>query len=163
MIEYNKRDVTDGSGLIAAVRAATGERYLGDLKVIDSLLRELAAGVLNRYNEACNGVLTPSQASTTDQAECLRLAGIFVGNDSNYQAVKNWTGRPIADYMRRHFANQIEVSESDVHVLSQIIALFVISIYQDVSMELAESELMQSIKSNMEALRLTLIASAVPK
>lgn len=68
MIEYNKRDVTDGSGLIAAVRAAAGERYLGDLKVIDSLLRELA-----------------------------------------------------------------------------------------------ESELMQSIKSNMEALRLTLIASAVPK
>lgn len=161
MIKDNKRDVTDESEMMAATGAAAGEHYLGDLKVIELLLKELAAGVLNRYNEACIGVLTPSQASTADQEACLRLAGILVGNDSNYQPVNNWTGRPIADYMRRHFSNQIEESESDVHVLAQIIALFVIRIYQDLHKELTESELMQQINSNIQVLCQTLMTSGV--
>ena len=55
MIEDNKRDVTDGSGLIAAVRAATGERYLGDLKVIDSLL--LAKGEISNDKRQLNNLL----------------------------------------------------------------------------------------------------------
>lgn len=157
MSNDEKRDVTDGSGLIAAARAVSGERYLGDWQVIHSLLSEFAAGVLTRYHEVGNGVLTPADASTADQAECMRVAGILVGNDSSYQPVKNWTGAPLADHLRQHMSTQIDGEDSDLNVIAQAIAVFVHSIYDALREDLSTSELMAVVSNNIESLRMTLI------
>ena len=159
MSDNEKRDVSDGSGFVAAVRSASGDQYLGDWSVVDRLLRELASGVLTRYHEVATGVLTPNDASREDQAECMRLAGIFTGKDASYTAVKDWTGAGLADHLRQQMGTQIDTSEEDVGVVAQALAVFVHGIYDVLREGLAESQMMSVLLNNIAGLRMSLVGA----
>lgn len=121
---------TDPSGLLASVRAASdGRPYLGSPADVERLLRQFAAGVLERYDEVGHGVLTPNDAANADRADCLRLAGVFCGNDPAYAPVRNWTGAPLAEHLRGRMERELVPDEDDVTTVAQAMAVLVHTIY----------------------------------
>lgn len=121
---------TDPSGLLASVRAASdGRPYLGSPADVERLLRQFAAGVLERYDEVGHGVLTPEDAANADRAECMRLAGVFCGNDPAYAPVRNWTGAPLAEHLRGRMERDLVPDEDDAATVAQSLAVLVHTIY----------------------------------
>lgn len=121
---------TDPSGLLASVQAANdGRPFLGDIHAVEKLIRQFAAGVLERYDEVGHGVLTPDDAANADRDQCLKLAGVFCGNDPAYAPVRNWTGARMAEHLRNRMERELALEEDDVQVVAQAFAVFVHSIY----------------------------------
>ena len=130
MAENEMNMHTDPSGLLESLRAATdGRPYLGDLPVVEKLLRDFAGEVFTRFDEVGHGVLTPHEASSADRDECLRLARAFCGLDPAYAPVREWSGKPLANHLRQHMAHSLAESDDDVDVVAQALAVMVHRLY----------------------------------
>ena len=121
---------TDPSGLLESVKAASdGRPFLGDLRAVEQVLRQFAAGVFERYDEVGHGILTPQDAANADRQECMRLARIFCGQDPAYAPVREWTGQPLADHLRSRMERDLQPDEDDVQIVAQAIAVLVHRLY----------------------------------
>lgn len=121
---------TDPSGLLASAREANdGRPFLGDITVVEGLLRQFASEVFTRYDEVGHGVLTPEDAANADRADCLRLAGVFCGQDAAYAPVRGWTGTPLADSLRNRMERDLVSDEDDEQIVAQAVAVLVHRLY----------------------------------
>jgi hypothetical protein len=151
---------TDPSGLLASVRAASdGRPYLGSPADVERVLRQFAAGVLERYDEVGHGVLTPEDAANADRAECLRLAGVFCGNDPAYAPVRNWTGAPLAEHLRGRMERELVPDEDDAATVAQAFAVLVHTIYglMREADGADESSMQQTLEAAVRSLALALV------
>ena len=76
---------TAPSGLQAALRIAASENYLGDQAVVDALLRPFALSAVKRRQ-----FMETNAASIEDLAACLKLAGIFLGENKSFAVIPGW-------------------------------------------------------------------------
>jgi hypothetical protein len=127
---------TDGSALVASARDAARPNYLGSPDVVDRLVRDMAARVLDRFEKVESQVLDRRSASTADQDDCKALAAILVGSDPKYTSMPDWTGKGLADYIRRRLSNVVQ-DGSDVDVIAQALATLVHYLY-DLMRQLGE-------------------------
>ena len=152
---------TDPSGLLASARAATdGREFLGDIQVVERLLRRFASDVFTRYDEVGHGVLAPNDAADADRAQCLKLAGIFCGQDDAYAPVQEWTGKPLADHLRQRMARDLVPTDDDVSVVSQALAVLVHRFYdalRAVNDGQPESAVMQDVEFGVRSMAMALV------
>lgn len=121
---------TDPSGLLESAKAANdGRPFLGDMQVVDGMLRRFAAAVFERYDEVGHGILTPDDAAGADRQECLRLARVFCGQDPAYAPVREWTGKGLADHLRERMERDLQPSDDDVQIVAQALAVLVHRLY----------------------------------
>jgi len=120
----------DPAGLVSSAQEATSDRpYLGSIEDIDQLLRAFTEGVTSRFAQVGRGQLTPDAAVAADQAECVRMAEIFDGQDEGYASITNWNGEGLANYIRSRMAEAVQPSEDDEDIIAQAFAVFVHRIY----------------------------------
>lgn len=149
---------TDPSGLLASVRAASdGRPYLGSPADVERLLRQFAAGVLERFDEVGHGVLTPNDAADADRADCLLLAGIFCGNDPAYAPVRNWTGAPLAEHLRGRMEMELVPGEDDVATVAQALAVLVHAIYGLLRDAGDEAAMQQTLAAAVRSMAMALV------
>jgi hypothetical protein len=151
---------TDPSGLLASVRAASdGRPYLGSPADVERVLRQFAAGVLERFDEVGHGVLTPNDAANADRAECVRLAGVFCGNDPAYAPVRNWTGALLAEHLRGRMERDLVPDEDDAATVAQAIAALAHTIYGLLreADEADEASMQQTLEAAVRSLALALV------
>lgn len=152
---------TDPSGLVESLKAAhDGRPYLGDLSVVEGLLRRFASGVFERYDEVGHGVLTPSDAANADRAECLRLAAIFCGNDAAYAPVREWTGQQLADHLRHRMERDLEPEEDNHRLVAQAMAVLVHRLYdalRDANDGEPEGAVMQDVEASVHSMAMALV------
>lgn len=128
--KFNDRQ-SDATGLVASLNTAMSEKpFLGDHDVIDGLVRELAAGVMERFSQV-GTVLTRDQASEADQEACHQLARILIGENSDYTPVPWWSDTELPNRIRSHMGEAVH-SEDNVSVVAQAIAVFVHNIYDHI-------------------------------
>lgn len=121
---------TDPSGILASLRDATdGRPFLGDISVVEGMLRRFASEVFTRYDEVGHGVLTPEDAANADRAECLRLAGVLLGQDAAYAPMRGWTGKELADHLRNRMERDLVPTEDDAQLVAQALATLVHRLY----------------------------------
>lgn len=152
---------TDPSGLVASLKAATdGRPYLGEPAVVERLLRQFAAEVFTRYDEVGHGILTPADAANADRAECLKLAGIFCGQDAGYAPVREWTGKPLADHLRQRMDRDLQPDDDDVQLVAQALAVLVHRLYDVLrhgSDGAPESALMEETEAAVRSMAMALV------
>ncbi len=130
MAENEMNMHTDPSGLLESLRAATdGRPFLGDIAVVERLLRVFASEVFTRYDEVGHGVLTPLDAANADRVECLRLARVFCGKDAAYAPVRGWTGQQLADHLRNRMERDLVSDDEDEQIVAQALAVLVHRLY----------------------------------
>ena len=131
-IELNHHN--DGAGLVQSARQANGDLpYLGDTDTVDRILRELTAGVLDRFDRVGHGLIAPNDASAADTAECKRLGVAFAGGDSAFAVVPGWNTGALADRVRAKMAETLAADETDADVMAQAFAVFVHHIYDQLN------------------------------
>lgn len=160
MTEEKLNHHTDPSGLLASVRAASdGRPYLGSMSDVERLLRQFAAGVLERYDEVGHGVLTPDDAANADRDQCLKLAGVFCGNDPAYAPVRNWTGAQLADHLRNRMERELQPEADDVQLVAQAIAVLVHTVYELLREAdgTDEASMQQTLESAVRSLAMALV------
>lgn len=152
---------TDPSGLLESARAANdGRPFLGDVQVIQKMLREFASNVFTRYDEVGHGVLTPDDAANADRAECLRLAAVFCGQDGAYAPVREWTGKPLADHLRERMARDLQPEDDDVKLVAQALAVLVHRLYdvlRAASAGAPDDALMQTTEAAVHSMAMALV------
>lgn len=78
-------DTIDQDGLKLA--AETGEKYLGNHRLVDGLVRAFAQSVAGDYAEAQR---TGTDLTAKVQADCQRMADIFLGRNTHGFAPQPW-------------------------------------------------------------------------
>jgi hypothetical protein len=120
----------DPTWLLHSARAASGNRpFLGDLEVIDAIVRQFVAGITERFERVSIGLQTPQDAAETDKAECVRLGGVFTGADQTYAPLPGWTDAGLAAYIRERMHETAATGETDSEVVAQAFASLVHSVY----------------------------------
>lgn len=119
----------DPEGLLIAASEASHSGYLGDIKVVDGLLRQLVSDVIDRYEKVSAGEMEAAQASASDRQACIATASILAGNDRKYKAVAGWNGQPLADFIQ----SRTKVGEGDdaQTVIAHALAELVLSTYKE--------------------------------
>ncbi len=126
--ELNRHN--DPTWLLHSARAAAGDRpYLGDLDVIDSIVRQFVADIADRFERVGLGLHTPDSAAEADKAECIRLGGVFTGMDETYEPMPGWTDGRLARYIRERMHETAATGEPDAEVVAQAFASLVHSVY----------------------------------
>lgn len=152
-IELNHHN--DPTGLLQSARQAnSGLPYLGDTHAVDKILRELTAGVLDRFDRVGHGLLTPNDAAAADQAECVRLGTAFTGGDAGFAIVPGWSTGGLANRVRDKMAETVKAGETDDQVLAQAFAVFVHHIYDQLNVAGnggSEAELQDGLNENIRS------------
>jgi hypothetical protein len=145
----------DATGLAeAACQANSGLPYLGDTETVDRILRELTAGVLDRFDRVGHGLRTPGAAADDDRAECERLGLAFAGQDPGYAVVPIWNTHVLPERIRTKMAETIQAGEPDAAVLAQAFAVFVHHIYDQLNITGnggTEAELQDCLNENIRS------------
>ncbi len=76
----------EASAYLEASLSQKHENYLGDVSVVDAIVRMFIWSCLNRRKL----VTVNEDASAQDLQDCLRTASIFLGQDPNYTPMKGW-------------------------------------------------------------------------
>jgi len=95
---------------------------------VDKLLRQFTADVLDRFDKVGSGLITPNDSAEADKGECLRLAGIFSGDEDGYAELPGWTGYGLAEYIRDRMGEIVQNGD-DRDVIAQAFAVFLQHIY----------------------------------
>ena len=129
---------TDPEGLLIAAAEASHAGYLGDVKVVDGLLRQLVAGVIDRFGEVSEGNIESSAAAAADRQACLATTNILAGNDRKYKPVANWNGQALANFIQAR--TRIGENDDAVTVIAHSLAELVLSVYQELGAEGEQEE-----------------------
>lgn len=120
----------DPTGLIASLKSVSGPKpYLGDISVIERIIRTFSVGVLERYDEVGHGVLTPADAANADGDECLRMGKVFAGQDNAYTPVADWSGSGLANFLRDEMEREIPEEQDDARQIASAFGVLVHGIY----------------------------------
>lgn len=131
----------DATGLIQSLRQnKSAGPSLVDALVVESLVRGFLGRVFGRISAFAEGKVTRGLASSADQADCLYMAGHFSGRIGDYSVQPGWNPSGLAQSLRVALAGEIDPSESDESVISQLFALAVHRVYQVVSLPEDEQE-----------------------
>lgn len=142
---------TDPSGLVESLRHAdSGQPYLGDLGAVEKIVREFAGEIITRYDEVGHGVLTPEDAANSDRAQALALGKAFAGQDQGYATVRDWSGKPLADELRRRYAQLLQPDDDDAQLIAQRFGLFIHRVY-DALRELARGVDAEAVQQELGA------------
>lgn len=145
----------DATGLVESARQANSDLpYLGDTEAVDRILRELTAGVLDRFDRVGRGLLSPSDAADGDQAECVRLGVAFTGGDPAYAMVPLWNANSLGNRVREKMAEVVQPDEPDAAVMAQAFAVFVHHIYDQLNITGnggTEAELQDGLNENIRS------------
>ncbi|WP_443698726.1 hypothetical protein [Pseudomonas sp.] len=145
----------DPTGLVqSANQANNGLPYLGETDVVDRLLREMTAGVLDRFDRVGHGLLTPGDAADADGAECQRLGTAFAGGDPAFAIVPGWNTGGLAQRVRSKMSESVQAGEPDAAVLAQAFAVFVHHIYDQLNITGnggTEAELQDGLNENIRS------------
>lgn len=137
--ERNQRQA-DATGIAASLREAhTGKPYLGDVAVLDGLIRQMTGRIFERYQLVGVGEITRDAAVQADKEECHQLARILIGQNEGYGAMSGWTDGGLADYIRSRMKEAVH-DEDDVSVVAQAVAVFVHGIYRHIGRIEADNE-----------------------
>lgn len=149
---------TDASGIVESLRAAgDGRPFLGDMAVVDGLVRGLAGDVLTRYDEVGLSVLTPEDAANADREQCMKLAAVFTGADPAYAPVRQWTGTPLADHLRQRMEHQLQPDDNDQALVAQAFAVFVHSLYDLLREAGPVDELQETLQAGVRSFTMALM------
>lgn len=118
----------DATGLLQSAKQAGAANYLGDREVVDRVVRDFAAGVLSRFEQVGDGLLTPNEAAEQDKAACQDMALIFTGRDDDYAIQSGWNDGALVMYVRNRLKEAIQ-PEDDLSVMAQAFAMLVHVIY----------------------------------
>ncbi len=144
----------DPTWLLHSVRSATGDKpYLGDLSVIDGIVRQFVAGILERFEKVGHGIMTPLDAANMDKAECTRLGELFCGADATYEPVRGWTDGGLAGYVRGRMNETVSPDEPNASVLAQAFAQLAHTVYGVIGSSAAEDGLERHQSALEDAIR----------
>ena len=88
------------SGLhVALAKANSGKPYLGDPRVIDSLVRQFVGGACRRIGEVADDGTAREDAVAADKAALFALADILAGKHDSYETIGNWNPCGLASYV----------------------------------------------------------------
>lgn len=148
----------DGTGLAASARNATGPLpYLGDLNVIDGILRKLTKDVTDRFAAVSHAQMSQPDAAEADHAECIRLGEVFDGQDADYTVIEHWNGDGLATYIRQRMSETVQPAEDDEQIITQAFAMFVHQIYGAIAAmpadpdEVEQAELAGTLDDNIRS------------
>lgn len=144
---------------MSARAANSGQPYLGSVQDVEKIVRQLAASVIERFDEVGHGVLTPSDAATADQQECMKLGAAFTGAGNEYALLNGWNGKPLADYLRQQMARDLDPDQSDEVVVAQAFAAFVHGLYDLLRQagRVDDEALQQSLSGQVRAFSMALL------
>lgn len=118
----------NSASLLAALEVASGPNYLGNLSVVDGILRELALAALNR-----RATLPDVDAEKLNEADCIRLTNVFLGkNTTDYTPIKPWNSPGHIDrFVMREFGRKLGWGEGrPEHILKAMFAEFIMDFYR---------------------------------
>ncbi|MGI4857589.1 MAG: hypothetical protein ACRYHA_11895 [Janthinobacterium lividum] len=144
----------DADGLRQALERATapGKAYLGDPKVVEKLVRDLAAGIFSRYSAVGQGHLAAAQAKQADRAAIDALASILQGAHADFSAVGNWNPAGLAASVRTALDKRLSQPAMTDNALAihEATALFGLALYQLLG-ELGKSGDEEAVRIRTEA------------
>lgn len=136
---------TDPEGLLIAVADASHSGYLGDIKVVDGLLRRLVSGVIARFGDASEGKIEQSDAAASDRQACLATANVLAGNDRQYKPIASWNGQALADFIQAR--TRIGDGDDAVTVIAHSLAELVLVVYKELGSDGEEEASGEKINS----------------
>lgn len=155
----DKSDISSkpgSSGWHLALERATAEgRYLGDPRVVETLVRHFFAGILTRYSHVADGSMAASDASAADRADCERMGRIFAGLDPDFTSVGDWNGAGLADAFRVDMDERLsgEAELDDLAAITEGFAVMVHTVYDVLRrMPFTHGEIHPKSKADMEAI-----------
>lgn len=139
-----KSDTTSKPGSsgwhLALARASdppVGGGYLGDIKVVDALIREFVVGICERFAAVAGGTQTLAQVRQADQQAAYKLACIMRGIDMRYRTVGAWNrdGGGLAKALRWEFDIRLgaQAQHSDADAVFQALGLLVFDTYTELA------------------------------
>lgn len=156
IVELNHHN--DPEGLLIALDSTSHPNYLGDITVIDNILRGMVACVVIRIGEVGDKKITPMEASAADRQGCIDAANCIAGNNQKFSLVEGWTGEPLAQFVRDRTG--LGHNEAPEVVIAHALAEMVLSIYQKVSAGLAEEAIAEQINHEINSMCLLMLGVA---
>lgn len=129
--------------------------YLGDLDVVDALLRGLVSGVVGRYGEVSKGELNSAAAFEADLLACVELGAILAGHSSDYYPANGWTGEPLAAFIRARTGEHADVAPADV--LAGAVAHMVLDVYKTLGLGVGEKLMSERINETLGIVTLLML------
>lgn len=119
---------TNSASFLAALEVASGPNYLGNLSVVDGILRELATEALNR-----RATLPVVDTAKLNEMDCIRLTNVFLGKDTaNHTPMKPWNSPGHIDrFVTREFGSKLGWGECrPEHAMKTMFAQFIADFYR---------------------------------
>jgi len=157
-LELNRHN--DATGILQSLAESQKSNFLGDTNMIDRMLRQFAGDMLKRFQSVGDGISTPAEASAADLAECIRLGGIFHGDDPSFTPMAGWTGSNLASYIRHSMEGVVNPNYDDAHVIAQAFSVFVHRQYdllRGVTAQHGQDYLNNGIEESIKSMCCTLI------
>ena len=132
------------------------DAFLGDIQVIDALVRTFIAGVCGRHAAAGEGASSREEAIAGDRAACEEMGKILAGQDDRYVPLSPWhTGGELAAYVKATLAaNNYRIVDTDpADVLAAACMILLQDVYKAIQMSLdnaADAEVRDRIDSLIE-------------
>ena len=122
MIAYPKNHIDP---IEKNVHDAVQENYLGNIGVVQYLLRDLAARAIDRYDPD-----RKTQSLAADVEDCMKLADIFLGKDPAYAPMPSWNVEGQIDrYVSEHSEMKI-TGFTPREVMASVFINFLINMYE---------------------------------
>jgi hypothetical protein len=86
MLDHIQSGQEHNAALQAGITQAAKPNYLGDIQVVEYLLREFARTAINRRNPPED----PKPNNEKDKQDCLKLADILLGQNPLYTPMPSW-------------------------------------------------------------------------
>lgn len=124
-------------GLAAIPQGEDGAAsYLGDMAVVDAIIRNLAADISDRQQKVAAGEMQSDEAVRLDFLQAYGTAKIFLGRNSSYAPVPDWHIDSMASGVAPFcvaFYNMVDVETAE-DVLVAVMGLFVRSVYEGIQL-----------------------------
>jgi len=123
---------------IALERASKdgGSHYLGDVAVVDGLLRAFAFDIIDRQAAVAAGALPQGEAVRDDTARAKELAAIFSGRSADYVPMPAFHPGGLAAWIRQTIPDRLDPEGGDDHAINAAMSLFIAEIYIAVQMQI---------------------------
>ena len=146
----------DPTGLLQSAKQASAPNYLGNLELVDRLVRSFVADIMSRFDEVSMGRMVPNDAAAADQADCFKMADIFAGKDQRFSPVPGWNGKALADFIRQRMYSAVQGGEDDRSVIAQAFAVLAHHVYEAIRADADENKMIDQINDAVRSLAWTL-------
>lgn len=149
MAELNHHN--DPTGLAASARQASKPNFLGSHELVDRLVRGFVSDIMARFDQVASARMTPNDAAAEDSKACVTMGAVFSGEDKRFEAQPNWTGTPVADFIRGRMHSAVQPG-TDSEVIAQAFAVLAHEVYDAIRENQPEEEMIDRLNEAVRSL-----------